>query len=226
VACFLNALLSRSLRHPPRERRRLCAFGQRQPSKETGVTETAHLQQLIEPVVSAAGLVLVRVAMLSTKPPTLQVMAEDPATGQMTIDQCAALSRKLSAMLDAEDPIEEEYQLEVSSPGIDRPLTRAADFERWAGHEARIELGAGLMVDGAIRKRFQGPLIGPGPDDSVVIDAQGVGRIALARADIRAAKLVLTDRLIAETRPLDAAGADIEELEEADDAADEPPLVQ
>lgn len=188
--------------------------------------DIAELQQLIGPVVEAAGFAVVRVAMLSTRPPTLQVMAEDPATGQMTIDQCASLSRKLSAMLDLEDPIAEEYQLEVSSPGIDRPLTRAADFDRWAGHVARIELADGLLLGGAVRKRFQGPLVGLAPDGAVEMEAEGVGRIALPAADIRTAKLVLTDRLIAETRPLDTTGAEIEEFEDADDAADGPPGVQ
>lgn len=179
------------------------------------MSEPDRLHSLIDPVVRHLGFALVRVVMTGgERALTLQVMAEDPATGQMTLDQCARLSRALSAMLDEADPIDSEYRLEVSSPGIDRPLTRLADFARWAGHAARIELGDGLAMNGAERKRFQGPLLGI-EGDHVRIDAEGLGPIALPFAAIRTAKLLLTDRLIAATTPLDSEDAD--DIEEEED---------
>lgn len=178
--------------------------------------DTATLTPLIEPVVTAHGFALVRVRAMGSGTPTLQIMAEDPATGQMTLDQCAKLSRALSAMLDETDPIEDEYRLEVSSPGIDRPLTRAADWERWAGHQARVEMEGGFDTASGTRKRFQGVVRGV-DGGHAVLEAEGLGETRLPLADIRAAKLVLTDALIAATVPLSTEGAD--ELE--DDAADE-----
>ncbi len=111
----------------------------------------------------------------------------------MNVDDCAALSRALSEFLDAEDPIEGEYVLEVSSPGIDRPLTRITDFARWSGHEARIEL---VAPDATGRKRFRGLLLGLSGND-VAIDVEGE-RLLFAFRSIAEAKLVLTDKLIAE----------------------------
>src|SRR5690242_2592181 len=122
---------------------------------------------------------------------TLQVMAER-ADGTMNVEDCAQLSRALSAFLEREDPIEGEYVLEVSSPGIDRPLTRLADFARWAGHEAKIELTP--PVDG--RKRFRATLLRLDGTE-VVIQAQGA-RHQLPFRQVAEAKLVLTDKLIAE----------------------------
>ena len=178
------------------------------------------LTALIEPVVTDAGFELVRVALIAGPSLTLQVMLEDPATGQMKVDDCAKVSRRLSLLLDEADPIDSEYMLEVSSPGIDRPLTRLKDFDRWAGHVAKVELAEGLNLNGADRKRFQGPLLGTAGDD-IRIDAEGLGEIALPFAAIRTAKLILTDRLIAETMPhLSEEGADDIE-EEADDPSDE-----
>jgi ribosome maturation factor RimP len=177
------------------------------------VADPESLERLIEPEVRAAGFELVRVALVGGRNLTLQVMAEDPATGQMTLDQCARLSRRLSALLDETDPIESEYVLEVSSPGIDRPLTRPADYDRWAGHVAKVELGTGMVQGGATRKRFQGRLLGR-DGDHVRMAVDGMGEVALPMADIRTAKLVLTDALIAETRPLDSAGADAQEFED------------
>ncbi len=165
------------------------------------------LARLLAPVVEAAGLALVRVQMLGGRDQTLQVMAEDPATGQLTLDQCATLSRLLSDRLDADDPMPGAYRLEVSSPGIDRPLTRPADFERFVPHVARIELTAGIAIGGAIRKRFQGRLMGL-VDDSVRLDAEGVGEVLLPLSDVRSAKLLLTQDLIRATAPLDVSGAD------------------
>jgi len=123
---------------------------------------------------------------------TLQVMAER-ADGTMNVEDCAQLSRALSAFLEREDPIEGEYVLEVSSPGIDRPLTRLTDFARWAGHEAKLELTA---ADAAGRKRFKGRLLGLDGTD-IVLEVEGA-RLAFARANIAEAKLVLTDKLIEE----------------------------
>lgn len=182
------------------------------------MTNMPSLAALIEPVVKAMGLNLVRVAVTGGQSGgiTLQVMAEDPATDQLTIDQCVTLSRRLSTMLDEEDPIESEYDLEVSSPGIDRPLTRLADFDRWAGHVARIEHGAGIEVQGSLRKRFQGPLVGTS-DGDVEVDVDGLGRVRLPFAELSSAKLVLTDALIAATRPLDASGADEQDIEQEED---------
>jgi ribosome maturation factor RimP len=173
------------------------------------------LRQLIEPVVEAEGFALVRVALVGGRSLTLQVMAEDPATGQLTLDQCAALSRALAPILEAADPIPDSYRLEVSSPGIDRPLTRLADFRRFVPHRARIELSHGITIGGAIRKRFQGALAGT-EDVEILLDAEGIGRVRLPFADIRSAKLLLTDALIAATAPLDMRDADIVVEEAAD----------
>jgi ribosome maturation factor RimP len=183
------------------------------------VADIARLAEVIEPEAKALGFELVRVKMIGAEAgegePALQVMAEDPATGQLVIDQCAELSRRVSDRLDAleeagEVLIEGAYRLEVSSPGIDRPLTRFKDFAAWTGHEAKIELIE--PVEG--QKRFRGELGAADPAGEVVsiVDGKGV-RHAFPLADIHSAKLVLTDRLIAATRPLDASGAE-EILEE------------
>lgn len=145
---------------------------------------------MLGPTVEGMGFELVRVRLIGGKRKTLQIMAERP-DGRMEVEDCATLSRALSAVLDVEDPIEGEYDLEVSSPGIDRPLTRPEDFERWAGFVARLEAEA--LIDG--RKRFKGVLNGI-EDGAVLIDTdQGLFRPPFeALAD---AKLVLTDELIA-----------------------------
>jgi ribosome maturation factor RimP len=162
------------------------------------------LTAIIAPVLAAMGLDLVRV-MLSGQPGNLtrQVRAEDPATGQLTIDQCAKLSRALDQPLDEADPITSDYHLEVSSPGIDRPLTRPADWTRWVGHEAKMALEP--KVDD--RARATGTIAGL--DGDVVLLTTKVGaELRLPLANIKQAKLVLTDRLIAESKPLDPTGAD------------------
>jgi ribosome maturation factor RimP len=152
----------------------------------------SHLEPIIEPAVQAAGYRLVRLRVLNGKMKTLQIMAERP-DGTMNVEDCARLSRALSEFLETEDPIEGEYHLEVSSPGIDRPLTRQSDYARWAGHEAKLELNA---PDEAGRKRFKGLLLGLDGND-VVIEVDGARRKFAFRA-IAEAKLVLTDKLIAE----------------------------
>lgn len=186
------------------------------------MADIARIAQIVEPEAKALGFDLVRVIVfgkseVGDEEVTLQVMAERPDTGQLVIEDCAALSHRISDALDAleeqgEVLIDEAYRLEVSSPGIDRPLTRGADFARWAGHEARVTLTA--PVDGN-RKALQGELIGI-EGETVTLDDRKSGPVAFPLSDIHSAKLVLTDRLIAATRPLDTSGAD-EILEEQED---------
>ena len=184
---------------------------------EGGMADLAALEELIGPAVEAEGLKLVRVSMLGGRSdPTLQVMAEDPKTRQLTLDDCARLSRRLSDLLDEADPIESAYRPEVSSPGIDRPLTRLRDFEDWKGHEAKIALSEPLNG----RRQFTGALIGT-EGETVLIDVSGIGPTGLPFAAIHSAKLVMTDRLIAATAPLSPAGADEISYQEASaDGAD------
>jgi ribosome maturation factor RimP len=174
------------------------------------VADLDEVTRLIEPAAEAEGLALVRVKMIGgTSDPTLQVMAERPDTRQLTLEDCARLSRRLSELLDEADPIEHAYRLEVSSPGIDRPLTRLKDYDDWKGHEARIVLGEKL--DG--RKVFSGELFGT-EGDTVLVNVQGLGPTGLPFAAIQSAKLVMTDKLIKATAPLSADGADeIEPIE-------------
>jgi ribosome maturation factor RimP len=172
------------------------------------MTDVAEIAGLIEPAAAAEGLALVRVKMIGgTSDPT--VMAERPDTRQLSLDDCARLSRRVSELLDEADPIEGAYRLEVSSPGIDRPLTRIGDFEDWKGHEARITLVEKL--DG--RRTFSGDLIGAEGDDTILLDVRGQGATRLPFDAIHSAKLVITDRLIAATAPLSAEGADEIEAE-------------
>jgi ribosome maturation factor RimP len=152
----------------------------------------SHLEPIIAPAVEAAGYRLVRLRLMGGKRKTLQVMAER-ADGTMNVEDCARLSRSLSAFLEREEPIEGEYELEVSSPGIDRPLTRITDFARWAGHEARIELKA---PDPAGRKRFKGLLLGLDGSD-ILMEVEGA-RLSFSQANIAEAKLVLTEKLVEE----------------------------
>ncbi|MEA1071679.1 ribosome maturation protein RimP [Sphingomonas sp. LY29] len=178
------------------------------------MTDTATITPLIEPAVKALGFDLVRVAMIGgTSDPTLQVMAERRETRQLTIDDCADLSRAISEILDAEeaagrDPIEGGYRLEVSSPGIDRPLTRRSDYADWTGHEARIKFVD--PVDGS--KQISGIIEGIDGDTVRVTTPKGE-RLA-DFANIASAKLLLTDKLIHATAPLSSAGADEFETEE------------
>ena len=155
------------------------------------------LDALVAPAVEAAGYRLVRLRLMGGKRKTLQIMAERP-DGSMDVEDCAALSRAVSEVLEAADPIAEEYVLEVSSPGIDRPLTALQDFARFAGHEARLELTRGL--DG--RRRFKGRLIGV--EGNVVLmdvhdDDNAVRRVTIEFSDVAEAKLMLTDQLIQES---------------------------
>ena len=174
------------------------------------MADIARLTQLIEPEAQALGFHLVRVRMFGGGDDlTLQVMAERPDTRQLTIDDCAELSRRISDTFDAVDPIAEAYRLEVSSPGIDRPLTRLKDFADWTGHEARIKLVD--EVDG--RKQLTGDLAGV-EGDRIAIDVKKHERMTIGFDQVADAKLLITDRLLAATAPLSAAGADEEEFEE------------
>ena len=167
------------------------------------MTDTAAIARLIEPAVKDMGLDLVRVAMIGgTSDPTLQVMAERPDTRQLTIEDCADLSRKISDILDEADPIEEGYRLEVSSPGIDRPLTRRSDFADWTGHEARIKFVE--PVDGA--KQVSGDI--EGIDGDTIRIATPKGERTVDFNNIASAKLLLTDKLINATAPLNSEGAE------------------
>lgn len=168
------------------------------------MADIAALTDLIEPEAKALGFALVRVRMLGGKSdPTLQIMAERPDTRQLDLSDCEALSRRISEVLDAADPIEEQYRLEVSSPGIDRPLTRLADFDDWKGFDARVRLAEPL--DG--RKQFDGRLLGR-EGDAIRIDLGATGEVSVPFAQIASAKLVLTDALIKATAPLSSDGAD------------------
>ena len=175
------------------------------------MADVAGLAQRIEPEVKSLGYDLVRVAMIGgTSDPTLQVMAERPDTRQLDLADCEAISRRLSEWLDVNDPIEGGYRLEVSSPGIDRPLTRPKDYADWAGHEARIS----LKEPRDNRKQFSGTIDGLDGDDIRLTDKSGAAHV-LPFSDISSAKLLLTDKLINATAPLSTEGADsIQTVEE------------
>lgn len=192
-------------------------------SFRTRLTDLAALTALIEPEATALGFALVRVRLFGGEGDrTLQIMAERPDTRQLTIDDCVALSRRVSDLLDAleeqgANPIPDEYRLEVSSPGIDRPLTRLADFRDWHGHEVKVTLAA--KIDG--RKQLKGVLAGVDPEGVIALDVAGVGgaheHVFIPFDAIADAKLVLTDKLIAATQPLSADGAEeVEETEETE----------
>jgi ribosome maturation factor RimP len=175
------------------------------------VADIAALTRLIEPELKSLGYDLVRVAFIGgTSDPTLQVMAERPDTRQLVLTDCEAISRRLSDVLDAEDPIEGSYRLEVSSPGIDRPLTRLRDYDDWSGHEARINLAEPM----AGRKQFSGELRGTGEGNTVHVLGKDGKDYSVPFTSIASAKLLLTDDLIQATNPLSTEGADeIEEME-------------
>ena len=165
--------------------------------------DLAAVTKLIEPEVKALGFDLVRVAMTGGRSdPTLQVMAERPDTRQLDLEDCQAISRRISDLLDEKDPIEGSYRLEVSSPGIDRPLTRKSDYADWAGHEARIKLaetlGGAKQVSGVVQ----------GIDNGIVLVSTPKGNREIPFESIASAKLLLTDKLITATAPLSTEGAD------------------
>lgn len=165
------------------------------------ITETgpaARVAALVEPAIADLGFRLVRVKISSTNGCTIQIMAERP-DGTMSVDDCEAVSRAVSPILDLEDPVDRAYYLEVSSPGIDRPLVRVEDFDRWAGYDAKVELA--VPVNG--RKRYRGLIRGVEGDELLLelpdarADEDRLARIALV--DLGEARLVLTDELIRES---------------------------
>jgi ribosome maturation factor RimP len=173
----------------------------------------AKVTKLIEPEVKALGFDLVRVAMTGGQSdPTLQIMAERADTRQLDLDDCQAISRRVSDLLDSmegqgQDPIDGSYRLEVSSPGIDRPLTRKADFADWAGHEARIRFVE--PIDGA--KQVSGIIDGISGSTVRVTTSKGVREVPFE--SIASAKLLLTDKLIKATAPLSTEGAETIKME-------------
>ncbi|MGH1453279.1 MAG: ribosome maturation factor RimP [Paracoccaceae bacterium] len=149
------------------------------------------LAEIIGPVIEDMGFELVRVRLMSGKTNTLQIMAERPEGG-IEVDECGEISTAISAILDVEDPILDQYILEVSSPGIDRPLTRVKDFETFEGYEAKIETEE--LIDG--RRRFKGMLAGVEGDEILINIEEGT--VGLKFDWLTDAKLVLTDELIRE----------------------------
>ncbi|MEM7188196.1 MAG: ribosome maturation factor RimP [Pseudomonadota bacterium] len=150
------------------------------------------LADIVTPTIEGMGYELIRLRFMGGKKPTLQIMADTP-DGGIEVDDCAAISRAVSAILDVEDPIEGEYSLEVSSPGIDRPLTRLKDFDTWDGYEVKLQTFE--LISG--RKKFKGTLRGV-EDGEILIDITE-GTIGLQFDWLAEAKLVLTDALIAES---------------------------
>jgi ribosome maturation factor RimP len=162
------------------------------------LVDTNVIAQIIEPALAGLGYRLVRVAITSGRRATLQIMAERIDDAPMTVDDCALISHSVSALLDVADPIAGAYMLEVSSPGIDRPLVRPEDYDRFTGFEAKIELADAISG----RKRFRGRLLGTAAGEVRLATEAGETRLPLA-AVVRA-RLVLTDELIAASRPTDA----------------------
>ncbi len=149
------------------------------------------LAEIVRPLIEGLGFELVRIRLMAGKKATLQIMADRPEGG-IEVNDCAEISTAVSAVLDVEDPIEGEYTLEVSSPGIDRPLTRLKDFDAWEGYDAKLETSE--LIDG--RKRFRGILRGTEGDEVLIEIPEGV--IGLKFDWLVEAKLILTDELIAE----------------------------
>jgi ribosome maturation factor RimP len=152
----------------------------------------SRIAAMIGPSLTAMGYDLVRVMMQGRQRPVLQIMAERRDNAPMTVEDCADISRQVSALLDVDDPVDGAYSLEVSSPGIDRPLTRPQDYERYAGFEAKLETSE--PIEG--RKRFRGKLLGLADGEAVRLLADGT-EWSLPLALVKGAKLVLTDELIA-----------------------------
>ena len=181
---------------------------------EAGVA--SRVAALIEAPIEDLGFRLVRVRVSGLNGCTVQIMAERP-DGTMSVDDCEAVSRAISPILDLEDPVDRAYHLEISSPGIDRPLVRPSDFTRWADYDVKIETK--LPVHG--RKRFKGVIIGAA-EGAVVIERDDPAkdeepRIAIPLADIGEARLVLTDELIRESLRRDKAARKARGVEDAED---------
>ncbi|MCA0343046.1 MAG: ribosome maturation factor RimP [Proteobacteria bacterium] len=192
--------------------------------RESGVAQ--RVATIVEPVLTGAGFDLVRVKVSGQNGCTVQIMAERP-DGTMGVDECEEVSRLISPLLDVEDPIDREYHLEISSPGIDRPLVRLRDFARWTGHGIRVE----MEVPASGRKRFRGLIEGTDGDVALLrLEDAPEGADPVVRLpvrDIREARLILTDDLIREALRRDKAarkgGADDTEADEAEAPADPSP---
>ena len=177
---------------PPRGKS-FCFFAEK---RDAAIFAAAsHLEPIFEPVIEQAGFKLVRLRMMGGTSRTLQIMAERP-DGSMDVEGCTLLSHALLDFVESQGPIEGDYEIEVSSPGIDRPLTRLMDFTRWKGHEAKIELSAPIPTSNGERKRFRGRL--EGLDGNDVVIASGENKTQFPFRAILEAKLVLTDKLIQE----------------------------
>ena len=181
------------------------------------------LAEIVTPAIEGLGFELVRIRLMGGKTRTLQIMADRP-DGGIIVEDCAKISTAVSAVLDVEDPVEEQYILEVSSPGIDRPLTRLKDFEMWKGYEARIETTE--LIDG--RRRFKGLLQGVEGEEVLIELEEGAEPVTIGlQFDwLSDAKLVLTDDLIAEMlKQRKASGsfdeADFDEIETSEGDGDE-----
>ena len=174
------------------------------------MADIAALTKLIEPHVTDLGFALVRIKMLGgTTDPTLQIMAERPDTRQLVVEDCAELSRRISDILDEADPIEEAYRLEVSSPGIDRPLTRLSDYSDWAGFDARLR----LLEEFNGRKQVEGRLGGVEDEGIIITTPKTRETLTVPFSLVATAKLLLTDSLIKATAPLSTEGADVIKVE-------------
>ncbi|WP_153010451.1 ribosome maturation factor RimP [Falsirhodobacter sp. alg1] len=190
------------------------------------------LAELVTPTIEDLGFELVRIRLMGGKTRVLQIMADKPEGG-IEVDDCGAISTAVSAVLDVSDPIDDNYTLEVSSPGIDRPLTRLKDFDMWADYEARVETTE--LIDG--RRRFKGFLRGT-EGSEILIEIEESGQILTIGLEfewLSDAKLILTDELIAEMlRQKKASGAfnesDFDEVQTSegddDDDAIEPPVTK
>jgi len=157
-----------------------------------GMDLCRRIAEIVTPTLTGMGYELVRVQISGTGRRTLQLMAERADRATMTVDDCADVSRAVSAVLDVEDPIDGSYLLEVSSPGLDRPLTRRDDFVRFAGEEVKVE--STVPVEG--RKRFTGRLLGLDAEDAVGIALDEGGEVRLPLSSVARAKLVLTEALL------------------------------
>ena len=149
------------------------------------------LQDLIEPIVESKGFELVRLITIGTKNPTLQVMIDRLDGKDIVVDDCAVVSRAISSTLDELDPIKDQYTLEVSSPGLDRPLTKFAHFEKFVGWEAKIE----TSVPVENRKRFKGIISSATDNENIIFDVEGK-TYTIPFDDISKAKLVITDEML------------------------------
>ncbi|WP_137156903.1 ribosome maturation factor RimP [Rhizobium sp. FKL33] len=181
---------------------------------ETGID--ARVAQIIEPVIGELGYQLVRVKLSNQNGLTLQIMAERP-DGTMTVNDCEAISMAISPVLDVEDPIDKQYNLEISSPGIDRPMVRKGDFLKWQGHIIKCETS--VMVEG--RKRFKGKILEV-TDEGFVLERDQIGygeepQVTIPFASLAEGRLILTDELIRDALKADKAARAAANQNDADD---------